>query len=395
MSHTSDLYIIINLYGFCNSFFIKKSIIVFCNNLFIICTSNVLDFIIFLLYHLFVSLIERERRVYMKKSLSIIFCIVMVATTFCSCKIIKNKDVAEEGLTYIDASGVTHEYATNEFGEVVTNKDGEKETTAAGQKSADKKSEKAADKNGKGDNKDGKDSTDVNNQTFVVTDKNGKDVTDKNGNSVTTKIDESILTSTQKTDGSADKALPEGQKISNTTLAKTKVEPVLKGGTFTIKGKMSVEGMQLPVTIAFRNKKDFSMEMSYSVLSVRMFSNGGKYYMALPTMKKYTQTTSDMIDLEELGDPTKAFNPDGTTYQKTTSVKDGKVTYTCEQYKTKEGAIIKYFFDSKGDWKRMELKEDGETVIWKIDSFSNKADDKLFNVDKSWKRDDKFFEGMF
>ena len=98
------------------------------------------------------------------------------------------------------------------------------------------------------------------------------------------------------------------------------------------------------------------------------------------------------IDKETFGDfssSTEIMNKKA-TYVKSTKVKNGSETYTCEEYKASDGTIIKYYFNSKNEWKRWETI-DGDTVgVFVINSFGKGAKSSLFEISKFWIKDDSF-----
>ncbi len=315
----------------------------------------------------------------MKKSLSIILCAVMIALTFCSCKFVKSKDNRE-----------TEESTTTTTTTTTTTEATEEET-----KKSDKKSE-----------------GDEESITVFVTDKDGEVVTDKNGTPKTETLDIEKLqeqleqeisnqASSKKTnpgsktddedddpldiDSSKEDLLPEGSKADKTTLMKTVVEPILKSGTYTIKGNIKAGGQAIGSTIALRNGgKDYSATVSMGAIAVRVFSNNGKYYLALPTMGKYAEVSSD--DIGDIGDLSESFKDKDAKYVQTTTVKSGAQKYTCEEYKTSSGTA-KYYFNSKNEWKRMEIIDGEDILVWEITSFSKNADKTLFEVSKLWYKD--------
>ncbi|MCQ2471106.1 MAG: hypothetical protein MJ147_03620 [Clostridia bacterium] len=322
----------------------------------------------------------------MKKSLSIVLCVVMIALTFCSCKFVKTKEpeVKDETTTTTTTSVATTEktkkekdkkdedkttdeesitvFVTDKNGEVVTKKDGTPKTEKLNLEELQKQFEEEMSKQ------------------QSTTKKAGEKTTKKNGQSTT-----SAATPDLGTQGTTEDLLPEGTKIENTTLMKSVVEPVLKSGTYTIKGNIKAAGQAISAVIAFRNDaKDYSATVSMGPISVRCFSNNGKYYMALPTMGRYAEISGD--DMGEIGDISESFKKKDAKYVKTTKVKDGKNTYTCEEYKTETGTA-KYYFNSKNEWKRMELVEDGAILVWEITSFTKSADKLLFEVNKLWIKD--------
>ncbi len=350
----------------------------------------------------------------MKKGLSIFLCILAVAITLCSCKSVKNKDAISD-LTYVDDSGKVQMYSVDENGKAVTDESGEKVTTTTTTTTG----------TGKGA-ADGEMAMSV-----LVTDKDGEYVTDKKGNAVTSMVDagsmvkdmmsnyegiESLMptttaatksngkssntksttkstaaVTTPAVDNTKDELLDEGSKTSNTTLMKTVVQPVIESGTFTIDGSIKAEGMDVATTFAFRNSKDYSISFNVSGFGIRVFSNKGKYYLALTTLGIYSEIPED--EFEDYKDMTQAFNSKDAKYVKTTKVKDGAITYTCEEYKSDDG-IIKYYFNSKNEWKRMEIIDGDSVFIWKINSFKNTAKSSLFEVSKFWKKNDDITKAL-
>ncbi|MBQ7595079.1 MAG: hypothetical protein IJU45_00270, partial [Clostridia bacterium] len=201
----------------------------------------------------------------------------------------------------------------------------------------------------------------------------------------------SSAVTTPAVDNTKDELLDEGTKAANTTLMKTVVEPVIKSGTFTIDGSIKAEGMDVATTFAFRNSKDYSLSFNVSGFGIRVFSNNGKYYLALTTLGIYSEIPED--EFEDYKDMTVAFNSKDAKYVKTTKVKDGAITYTCEEYKSDDGTI-KYYFNSKNEWKRMEIIDGDSVFIWKINSFKNTAKSSLFEVSKFWKKNDDITKAL-
>lgn len=306
----------------------------------------------------------------------------MVVLTFSSCKFIKSKEdiKPDDTTTSVGTTAVTEKteetsadentagdgesitvFVTDKDGEIVTNKDGSAKTEKVDLEQLEKELEK-----------------ELENQS---TTKSGTKTTKKSG-------DTSADLGTQS---SEEDLLPDGTKTNNTTLTKTIIEPVLKSGTYTIKGNIKAEGQAIGAQIAFRNGKDYSVQVSMSVFSVRVFCNNGKYYMALPSMGKYAEIAAE--DVGDIGDMSESFKANDAKYVKTTTVKDGKQTYTCEEYKTSTGTA-KYYFNSKNEWKRMEIIEDDTILVWEITSFAKAADKTLFEVNKLWMKDSSL-AGMF
>lgn len=328
----------------------------------------------------------------MKRGLCIFLSVAVIAATLCSCSFIKDKD-AVASLTYTDSQGQTHQYKTDEDGKAVTDKNGEKVTTAS-------------------------DEIDSDSMNYVaVTDKNGEYVTNKDGSVVTSKVDWSDIadqmTATQSTgssDGSDNKGsssssttapfgsseddlLDNGQTTNKTNLKSKVIDSVVKTGNYTLDTVVKSGDMNVPTVFTFKGK-DFAasliMQMSSSVkMEARVFSKDGKYYMAMPTLMGtgiYGELDEDTF--EDYSSASGSISQDA-TYVKSTKVKDGATTYTCEEYKSKDGTVIKYYFNSKNQWKRWEIIDsEGGVSVFIINSLTKGAKDSLFEISSKWKKMD-------
>ena len=112
-------------------------------------------------------------------------------------------------------------------------------------------------------------------------------------------------------------------------------------------------------------------------LKVRMIINGDSVYAVLPDYKWYFQIPSD--DIGNMDELKNIASSDG-TYVGSTKVKINGEDHTCEEYKSSDGTVIKYYFNSKKEWKRMEVITEDEVAIYEISSFSNKADESIFSL---------------
>ena len=328
----------------------------------------------------------------MKRGLCIFLSVAVMAVTLCSCSFIKDKD-AISSLTYTDAQGQTYQYKTDEDGKAVTDKNGEKVTTAA-------------------------DEIDSDSMNYVaVTDKNGEYVTDKDGSVVTSKVDWSEIadqmtstdsanpsgSTTKKSSSSTsttapfgsneDDLLDDGKKTNKTNLKATVIDAVVKTGNYTLDTTVKSGDMNVPTVFTFKGK-DFAasliMQMSSSVnMEARVFSKDGKYYMAMPTlMGTGIYGELDEETFEDYSSASGSISQDA-TYVKSTKVKDGATTYTCEEYKAKDGTVIKYYFNSKNEWKRWEvIDSEGGVSVFIINSLTKGAKDSLFEISKKWKKMD-------
>ena len=70
---------------------------------------------------------------------------------------------------------------------------------------------------------------------------------------------------------------------------------------------------------------------------------------------------------------------DNDTYVKTTTVKEGSKTYTCEEYKAKDKTVTKYYFEGK-KWVRQEIIAGRTIAISKIHKLKDSVDRSLFDL---------------
>ncbi len=332
----------------------------------------------------------------MKKGLCLILSVLLIAMSFCSCSMIKDENALDD-YTYVDAQGETHEYATDTAGEVVTKENGVPETTTTTTK-----------KGGSTSSKD-----DVNFQVYA-TDKNGENITDKNGELVTSQIDfNQVLNEMTKTTttGKANKGdkptqstqgglngslessgkedlLEEGDKTNKTNLKSKVIDPVIKSKKYTLDTTIIAQDVEMPMVMCI-NGEDYSasLEMAMGTLkiSARVFSKEGKYYLVIPMFGMYSEV--DQETSEDISNPSGDLTV-SSTYVKSTKVKDGKVTYTCEEYKTSDGKTVKYYFNEKNEWKRWEVI-DGENIsVFVINGFNNSVKKSMFEIPKGLKKVD-------
>lgn len=327
----------------------------------------------------------------MKKSLSLFLSVAIIAITLCSCSFIKDKD-ALASYQYTDTEGNTHEYQTDDKGKVVTEKGGDKKETTTS--SADPSAEGL---------------------TVLVTDANGEPVTDKNGNAVTSQVNVedlvNSLTSTTTTtkkggkttttkkgqtttttspyNSSEDDLLDEGSKINKTNLKGTVIDPIVKTKTYTLDTVVKTTEMDMPTVFTFKGD-DFAASIALNLsdalnIEARVLSKDKKYYMVLPTLGMYGE-----LDKETFGEFSSASSSltNTASYVKSTKVKSGSTTYTCEEYKTKEGVVIKYYFNEKNEWKRWEVIDKDDVSVFEIKSFTKGAKESLFKISSVYKKVD-------
>lgn len=317
----------------------------------------------------------------MKKGLCLLLSVFMVAVSLCSCSMIKDDGVLTEQ-TYVDAQGNTHQYATDANGVVITEKGGAKVTTTTTTKASGQSGEAPG-------------------QAIYATDANGENITDANGNLVTTKIDyEALFSEANKTTtttkkkpnvsgpvdindavGGAGKEdlLPSGDKTNKTNLKTKYVDPIVKTKKYTLQVRSKMNGMDIPMTLCV-NGNDYAAKLSipFNAMPVeaRIFTKNGKYYAVIPMFGIYSE-----VDDETSSDATNTTDKieSEATYVKSTKVKDGSVTYTCEEYKSKkDGTVVKYYFNSKNEWKRWECVDGDSVTVFEVEKFSGTVDSALF-----------------
>ena len=290
----------------------------------------------------------------MKKSLCIVLSALMIAVSFAACG---KKIVNENTTTKIDENGAAYIEVTDKDGKTVTSVLSDKEKSEV---------EKQAEKS--------------NAKTTTMDALKASEALSQIGNDLSgmANLDEENFQSDKEA------LVKPGTDIKKTSLRDDVIFKVIKGGKFTLNMTLkAATGEDTPVTLVVNNKKmaaDMSMPLQGSNadhLKVRMIINGDSVYAVLPDYKWYFQIPSDDIgSMDELKNIT-SF--DG-TYVGSKKVKINGEDHTCEEYKSSDGTVIKYYFNSKNEWKRVEGINGDEVAIYEISSFSNKADESMFSL---------------
>lgn len=279
----------------------------------------------------------------MKKGLCIVLSALMVAFSFASCG---KKDVSDEP-TKIDENGSAYVE--------VTDKDGKEVTSVLSDKDKSKADKKAA--------KDNKETTTA--DTSELLSKVEAEA------SKVTNIDEKNLVSDKKD------LISGGTEIKKTSMRDEIVAKTLKSGKFTLKMKMKTSsGVDNPVSLVFNGKK-FAADITLNDMQVRAIFDNDNFYMVLPALKVYIKTSSD--EAGNIGDLTNITDSNA-TYVGSTKVTVNGTEYTCEEYKSDDDSVVKYYFSSKKEWKRMEIINGEDVSIFEIESLSNKVDDSVFSL---------------
>lgn len=279
----------------------------------------------------------------MKKGLCIVLSALMVAFSFASCG---KKDVSDEP-TKVDENGSAYVE--------VTDKDGNEVTSVLSDKDKSKADKKAA--------KDNKETT-----TADASELLSKVEAEA---SKVTNIDEKNLVSDKKD------LISGGTEIKKTSMRDEIVAKTLKSGKFTLKMKMKTSsGVDNPVSLVFNGKK-FAADITLNDMQVRAIFDNDNFYMVLPALKVYIKTSSD--EAGNIGDLTNITDSNA-TYVGSTKVTVNGTEYTCEEYKSDDDSVVKYYFSSKKEWKRMEIINGEDVSIFEIESLSNKVDDSVFSL---------------
>ena len=279
----------------------------------------------------------------MKKGLCIVLSALMIAFSFASCG---KKDVSDKP-TKIDENGSAYVE--------VTDKDGNEVTSVLSDKDKAK-----ADKNAAKDNKE-MTTADTSELLSKVEAEASK----------VTNIDEKNLVSDKKD------LISGGTEIKKTSMRDEIIAKTLKSGKFTLKMKMKTSsGVDNPVSLVFNGKK-FAADITLNDMQVRAIFDTDNVYMVFPALKVYIKTSSD--EAGNIGDLTNITDSNA-TYVGSTKVTVNGTEYTCEEYKSDDDSVVKYYFSSKKEWKRMEIINGEDVSIFEIESLSNKVDESVFSL---------------
>lgn len=284
----------------------------------------------------------------MKKALCIILSMMIILVSFAACG---------------DKEDENFEYVTDAKGEVVTNEDGVKQTQPVEPSEKDGNSTTASTTKGEG-------TTKPSNGTPAV---NPDDFADFNPNA------------------SKDDLLDEGTKVQKTTLRDDIIKKTINDKKFTMTMTVLGESAEIPTTVTMDGDK-FGASLSLNGIDSKVINKDGKTYVAFnySGMKMYMETDSDAMGMGDIMTPQAGEDQ---KYVKTTTVKDGGKTYTCEEYKTDDGVVTKYYFEGK-KWVRQEVV-DGDTVsICEIKEFKDTVDNSIFDLTGYTKLDEKALAAM-
>ena len=280
----------------------------------------------------------------MKKSLCIVLSVLMIAVSFAACG---KKIVNENTTTKVDENGAAYIEVTDKDGKTVTSVLSDKEKSEV-EKQAEKSNAKTT--------------------TMAASEAMSKIEQEMSG---LTDFSEDDLKSNEKD------LVDKGTEIKKTTLRDDVIIKALESGKFTLNMTLKAASNADTPVVLVSNGDKIAADMTMNGSKVRMIIDNGGVYVVLPTAKIYVKMSSDEIgNMDELKN---IASSDG-TYVGSTKVKINGEDHTCEEYKSSDGTVIKYYFNSKKEWKRMEVITEDEVAIYEISSFSNKADESIFSL---------------
>ena len=280
----------------------------------------------------------------MKKSLCIVLSVLMIAVSFAACG---KKIVNENTTTKVDENGAAYIEVTDKDGKTVTSVLSDKEKSEV-EKQAEKSNAKTT--------------------TMAASEAMSKIEQEMSG---LTDFSEDDLKSNEKD------LVDKGTEIKKTTLRDDVIIKALESGKFTLNMTLKAASNADTPVVLVSNGDKIAADMTMNGSKVRMIIDNDGVYVVLPTAKMYVKMSSDEIgNMDELKN---IASSDG-TYVGSTKVKINGEDHTCEEYKSSDGTVIKYYFNSKKEWKRMEVITEDEVAIYEITSFSNKADESIFSL---------------
>ena len=280
----------------------------------------------------------------MKKSLCIVLSALMIAVSFAACG---KKIVNENTTTKVDENGAAYIEVTDKDGKTVTSVLSDKEKSEV-EKQAEKSNAKTT--------------------TIAASEAMSKIEQEMSG---LTDFSEDDLKSNEKD------LVDKGTEIKKTTLRDDVIIKALESGKFTLNMTLKAASTADTPVVLVSNGDKIAADMTMNGSKVRMIIDNDGVYVVLPTAKMYVKMSSDEIgNMDELKN---IASSDG-TYVGSTKVKINGEDHTCEEYKSSDGTVIKYYFNSKKEWKRMEVISEDEVAIYEITSFSNKADESIFSL---------------
>lgn len=142
-----------------------------------------------------------------------------------------------------------------------------------------------------------------------------------------------------------------------------------------------------PITVAAKNG-NVSIDTTLGTIRARMIqqSKSGKTYLLIPSLKKYTELTEEMLGDEslDLSEMTKGFAQELSQPVKQSTVKMNGKTYNCESTKNSDGTQARYYFDGDKLVQIDTINPDGSVESVYISKFTTDVPDSLFTIPKGY-----------
>ncbi len=142
-----------------------------------------------------------------------------------------------------------------------------------------------------------------------------------------------------------------------------------------------------PITVAAKNG-NVSIDTTLGSIRARMIhqAKSGKTYILIPSLKKYTELTEEMLDGEslDLSEMTKGFVQELGQPVKQSTVKMNGKTYNCESTMNSDGTQVRYYFDGDKLVQIDTINPDGSVESVYISKFTTDVPDSLFTIPKNY-----------
>lgn len=140
----------------------------------------------------------------------------------------------------------------------------------------------------------------------------------------------------------------------------------------------------VPFTMSIKGDK-MMLDVSYATMRMQVISKSNEVSFVFPAAKVYYTAQGEggtPSEMDFLG----SLNFDELEYVKTTTVKQGGANYICEEYKN-ENDVNKYYFNSNGQLKRIEMiSSDGTVSIMKVEEYGFTVSDSMFEIPKGYSK---------
>lgn len=315
----------------------------------------------------------------MKKGLCILLSAVILAFSFTACS--KKGGDSDEVTTKTNADGSAYVEVTYKNGKAIVDSDGNAVTSVLSEDEISKIENKDSGTTAKGDK------TEKTSKT-----KKGETTTLE----VNSKVVEAVTDDTFDMTAAEKDLIQEGTTIKKTTLFEDKVQKVIKTGVFTIDMSVVSSGTEMPMKLVFDKDKMYAT-FNMNGMEAGILYKDNTAYILFPNLfvgsKVYMEYPDAGESMDEVFKSFSSISENGGKYVGSTKVKVDKKEYTCEEYKGEDGTVFKYYFDGK-TWARYECINEEGSMIYKINSFSGKADSSVFNLKGYRKIDESALSGL-